>query len=154
MRTAMTKAILAAALFGVGCSAHTSSQANSSPSVPTPSAVAHGTPDVVRAEPAQTGRKQGVQFEPEDVERVVHQGTPALRECYERSINVSKAEDRVKASWVIDTMGKPSRVRIEETTIQSPDLEACVTSTILSWTFPPPPDQIEVAFPFVFQTDE
>jgi hypothetical protein len=93
-------------------------------------------------------------LQPEDVSEVVRRETPVLRACYEREVNSSRpGQDRIKVTWVIDAGGKPSNIRIEETTFPDRAVETCVISAIMSWSFPAPMEPIEVGFPFVFRLE-
>jgi hypothetical protein len=122
---------------------------------------AQGTPtsNVANAPPEDQSRVDGRPpespskrpLQPEDVSAVVHRGTPTLRACYEHHVKWSRVEDRIKVSWVIDAAGKPSNIRIEDTTFPDHEVETCVTSAIMSWSFAASDGSVEVAFPFIFR---
>ena len=90
-------------------------------------------------------------LQPQDVSSLVRRENPALRRCYVEHIDTSRPEERIRVRWTIDTAGKTSVVRVEETTFQARDVEQCLVARIMTWSFPPPDRPTDVVFPFVFR---
>jgi hypothetical protein len=141
MRARMTRAETAILLLAVGCTAHTSVHGNGPPS-----------PPPLRS--TGTSAAADVVLQPEDIKRIVQRETPAVESCYQHNVNASRPEDRIKVTWVIGASGRPSDVRIEETTIQAPGFHTCLVATIMSWKFPASTEAVEVSFPFIFRVSE
>ncbi|HEV8325579.1 MAG TPA: AgmX/PglI C-terminal domain-containing protein [Myxococcota bacterium] len=93
----------------------------------------------------------------EIIRRVIRAHLAELRYCYERALaRVPDLAGKVTSLFVIAPNGRVASAHIESSTLDSPDVDACVADRLLRLTFPATADSIadggvlEVRYPFVF----
>lgn len=76
----------------------------------------------------------------------------ALRACYERELKRDPSlQGRVVVRFTITTRGDASDIDIEENTVGTDAVAACLRSVVRGWRLPfQPRDDVPVVFPFVF----
>jgi hypothetical protein len=77
-----------------------------------------------------------------------------IKECYEHYLRCDPSlRGKVVAHWTISTAGTVSGVDIEENTMGSADVAACIKEVVLQWRFPAPTGgPVDVSVPFVFES--
>jgi hypothetical protein len=89
---------------------------------------------------------------PADVRRVVMSHAGAVRACYE--LEAQKTPDlkgTMRVAWRIDPDGSARDVKIVESTLGSPRVEACVIRQVSHWRFPQAGKATVIdSFPFKF----
>ena len=53
-----------------------------------------------------------------------------------------KAQGSITLNWLIDSEGRPNEVRVAETNMGNPTLEACVVGAVQKLEMAPPPNQV------------
>ena len=90
---------------------------------------------------------------PKDLIRgVIQQHIGEVKQCYLGPLQQNKdLAGRVLVYFVIGTDGKVTESHIQESSLNSPAFEKCITDTVRSWLFPKPQGgKVEVSYPFVF----
>jgi hypothetical protein len=74
--------------------------------------------------------------------------------CYEKGLQVqSGLSGRVNINWVINAKGIVNGARIENSSLKSASVEACIVSHLSGWQFPKPVGgvNVKVSYPFVLK---
>ena len=76
----------------------------------------------------------------------------AIQGCYERELKkLPKLRGKVSVRFVISPSGRASEIALDENTVGSDAVGACVRTVIRGWAFPfHPREGVEVSYPFVF----
>jgi TonB family protein len=84
--------------------------------------------------------------------RYIRDRLNAIRACYERELKRNPSlKGKVVIRFNITPAGRAGDVRIEENSLGSPDVAACISGLMRSWIFPfKPPDEVPVQYPFLF----
>jgi TonB family protein len=84
--------------------------------------------------------------------RYIRDRLNAIRGCYERELKRNPSlKGKVVVRFNITPAGRAGDVRIEENSLGSPEVAACITGLMRSWVFPfKPPDEVPVQYPFLF----
>lgn len=92
------------------------------------------------------------ELDKELVRKVVQRHLGDVRSCYEQSLKRAPTlSGKVTVAFIISATGEVASARVETSTAQSPELEACLVNRVLSWRFPEPyGGEVAVAYPFVF----
>jgi len=91
-------------------------------------------------------------LDPELVRRVIKSHRDQIRYCYEVELarNASLA-GKVAVKFLIGAEGQVATSQVVESTVNSPELDRCVTGRVQSWVFPRPKGGVvNVRYPFVF----
>jgi TonB family protein len=76
---------------------------------------------------------------PEVVARVFKQHLAQLRYCYQRSLATNpNVQGKVAVKFIIGGNGEVRASQVQSSTVNTPELEQCVTSALRAWTFPAP----------------
>ncbi len=82
---------------------------------------------------------------------------PSVARCYSEAVESGKldkkAKGRVTVEMVVSADGKPKKVRIAQDTLNSPDLEDCIKTTIASWEIPGPGMDTDFSFSYDFEPE-
>lgn len=128
-----------------------------SPPPPPPSEEVGGVGEAVRPEEAEESRTElGVQtsagaFDADAVERVVREGLPDVRRCYDRK--PTPGETRATVTFTIGRSGRVTGVEVEVEQGASEakaDLRTCVEEVVAAWRFPEPEAPRRVVTPLRF----
>ena len=87
------------------------------------------------------------------VARVVKRNVNQLRYCYERQLQKNPAlAGRVVLSFEINAEGAVTTSAVQSSTVNDPEVDACVAGRAKTWTFPKPTGQasVRVVYPMVF----
>lgn len=90
----------------------------------------------------------------EAIQDVINQNKAQIRGCYEAELQRNEnLGGRIMTRWTIEATGRVANVQVTESTMNSPNVERCITERIGSWVFPPPSGGgiVEVNYPFVFR---
>ena len=90
------------------------------------------------------------------VAATIRENLPAIRLCYQRALAVrSTLHGEVFVTFVIVADGTVSSAEVSSSTLDHPDMEACVCKRIKRLRFPEPAGggTVVVNHPFVFRTD-
>ena len=84
----------------------------------------------------------------------VRSQTPKVKACYEWALKTTPTlAGKIVMHWTIDTDGAPRSIDVESNSMQPSPVPGCLQALIAEWQFPKPVGgNIEVSFPFVFQT--
>jgi len=88
----------------------------------------------------------------EGLARYVKSRLKAITSCYEKELKRNPSlKGRVVVRFTIKPDGRTSDVDVEENTVGSDAVGACIKTLIRTWTFPfKPEEETTVAYPFVF----
>jgi len=88
----------------------------------------------------------------EGLARYVKSRLKAITSCYEKELKRNPSlKGRVVVRFTIKPDGRTSDVDVEENTVGSDAVGACIKTLIKTWTFPfKPEEETTVAYPFVF----
>ena len=92
-------------------------------------------------------------IDPRVLQQFIMARRSAVQHCYERELhhNPSMKGGKVVLRMAIGTGGRVSGVSIEEDTLGSQAVTACMSTLMKRWIFPVAPrDEIPVSVPFVF----
>lgn len=87
----------------------------------------------------------------ESVMDVIRRNTGQIRFCYEQGLQQDPAlAGRVFIRWIIDPNGSVKAASIQNTTLNSKQVEDCIMMRLKTWKFPLPSGgaEVPVAFPF------
>ena len=92
----------------------------------------------------------------EVIRRVIRLHINEIRFCYEKGLAQNPSiEGRVSVSFRIGASGAVESSVVRESTLKSPDVEACIAGRVLRWQFPKPVGgSVGVTYPFVLQAQE
>jgi TonB family protein len=84
--------------------------------------------------------------------RYIRDRLNAIRGCYERELKRNPSlKGKVVVRFNITPAGRAGDVRIEENSLGSSEVAACISGLMRSWVFPfKPPDEVPVQYPFLF----
>lgn len=109
----------------------------------------------VHARPGADAATDGP-LHPDLVANTVRSHVPEVKACYEVALTRDRLlNGKLVTVWTIDTGGKVQNLHFEPPVMPDAQFVACVKRTVEAWRFtPPPPEPVDVAFPFVFQSSE
>jgi hypothetical protein len=91
----------------------------------------------------------------EEIRRIVQRHINEIKYCYERELQ-SKPElaGRVSVKFIISGTGAVQMAAVASSTLNSSEVESCMTRAIKRWTFPPPEGGgiVVVTYPFAFSS--
>ncbi len=91
-------------------------------------------------------------LDPNAVANVVGQHRAEVTGCFQRVVNGTRA-GQVVLEWKITLGGTPVGVRTRASTMESPELENCLTALVTQWRFPSPKGgPVHVSYPFSFSS--
>ena len=105
-------------------------------------------PEVIPDEPETQGA-----LDREIIQRVVRQHRREIQHCYEQQLQRNPDLDgRITMQWTISPAGDVVAASVEETTMNSPEVERCMAQRIQRWSFPEPDGGgiVRVNYPFNF----
>jgi hypothetical protein len=84
--------------------------------------------------------------------RYVRARLKAMQSCYEQELKRNPSlKGKIMVRFVITPAGRAGDIAFEENTLGSEAVTSCIRSVIRGWIFPfKPPDNVAVAYPFVF----
>lgn len=84
--------------------------------------------------------------------RYIRDRLGAIRGCYERELKRNPGlKGKVVVRFNITPAGRAGDIRIEENSLGSAEVGACIQGLMRSWIFPfKPPDEVPVQYPFLF----
>jgi TonB family protein len=84
--------------------------------------------------------------------RYIRDRLGAIRGCYERELKRNPSlKGKVVVRFNITPAGRAGDIRIEESSLGSPEVGNCIQGLMRSWIFPfKPPDEVPVQYPFLF----
>ncbi len=84
--------------------------------------------------------------------RYVRARLKAMQSCYEQELKRNPSlKGKIMVRFVITPAGRAGEISFEENTLGSESVSTCIRSVIRGWIFPfKPPDNVAVAYPFVF----
>jgi TonB family protein len=115
---------------------------------------------------AQTGRKVDVQPDPtktvvggeglprEVVAKIIARHLNEIRYCYESALQHTPGlAGKVAVLFTIDATGSVAQADVAESSLNSPQVEGCMTSRVKRWKFPAPAGGgvVSVSYPWVFK---
>lgn len=108
----------------------------------------------VRARPEPAPEQAGVVVvdEQESVRTVVREHASEVEKCYDAELKRDpNAEGRLMVLVTVVLPGKVGSARVVDSSIESPELKACVLKEVKSWEFAPPKKgELTFSFPYVF----
>jgi TonB family protein len=82
---------------------------------------------------------------------------PLVVTCYNNAITnrklSEKAQGRVTLMMQITAAGRPQGVRVSDSTLASPDVDACLVDLVSKWEVPAPGADTDFTFAYEFQQD-
>lgn len=89
-----------------------------------------------------------------EIMQVVRRSLPAVRYCYERElVKQPTLAGRILVSMVVQEDGSVREAVVEYSTINQPQLDACIVKRVSTWRFPRPRGGLVVIkYPFDFRT--
>jgi TonB family protein len=92
-------------------------------------------------------------FDAQLLGRTIRNHLSEIRACYERALKQhATLGGKLLLRFTLTPAGTVATVDVDEDTLHDPVVTACVKAAILRWRFTaPPPRQIEITFPFIFQ---
>jgi TonB family protein len=91
------------------------------------------------------------------VRRVILSKQAVIRRCYEKELRFKKSlGGRVVVKFEITDTGRVSAASVSESTLGDAGVENCLKNELVTWQFPPTPENTvaDVLFPFNFQSKE
>ncbi|MBF0105626.1 MAG: AgmX/PglI C-terminal domain-containing protein [Deltaproteobacteria bacterium] len=91
----------------------------------------------------------------EQIERVMQRAHSQVRYCYEKELQKNpNLYGKIVTFFVISGTGKVGSAEVKLTTMNSPEVEACILSVIKKLRFPEPAGRgtVDVTYPFLFKT--
>jgi hypothetical protein len=88
------------------------------------------------------------------IRKVIHANRGQIRYCYESQLSkFPKLNGKVAIKFVISGQGTVSASSVAASTVNNPELEACVAGRVRTWVFPKPKGGgvVVVTYPFLFQ---
>jgi hypothetical protein len=87
------------------------------------------------------------------ITREIRSRRKAIAACYERALKQTPTlAGKLVVRFTIAGAGTVSAVDVDDDTLGTPEVGACVRALVLRWRFEPPADgPVELSFPFVFQ---
>jgi outer membrane biosynthesis protein TonB len=88
----------------------------------------------------------------EALARYVRQRLKAIQNCYEKELKRNPSlKGKVVVRFSITPSGRSGDIDVEENTLGNEGVSACIRTVIRGWVFPfHPPDNVAVAYPFLF----
>jgi hypothetical protein len=88
----------------------------------------------------------------EALARYVRQRLKAIQNCYERELKRNPSlKGKVVVRFSITPSGRSGDIDVEENTLGNEAVASCIRTVIRGWIFPfKPPDNVAVAYPFLF----
>ena len=88
----------------------------------------------------------------EALARYVKQRLKAIQNCYEKELKRNPSlKGKVVVRFSITPSGRSGEIDVEENTLGSDAVSSCIRTVIRGWVFPfHPPDNVAVAYPFLF----
>jgi hypothetical protein len=88
----------------------------------------------------------------EALARYVKQRLKAIQNCYEKELKRNPSlKGKVVVRFSITPSGRSGDIDVEENTLGSDAVSSCIRTVIRGWVFPfHPPDNVAVAYPFLF----
>ena len=88
----------------------------------------------------------------EALARYVRQRLKAIQNCYEKELKRNPSlKGKVVVRFSITPSGRSGDIDVEENTLGNEGVAACIRTVIRGWIFPfKPPDNVAVAYPFLF----
>ena len=89
----------------------------------------------------------------EQISQVVRCQLYKIQACYESELRKQPTlHGMIIPTFAITSAGRVDRVRIEETTMRSPEMEACIIKTFSKLRFPPQKaESLDVRYPLIFK---
>ena len=106
-------------------------------------------PKVVPGKPIVTGA-----LDKETIQRIIRQHRNEYRYCYEKELNRKRdLNGKIVMKFTIAGNGSVIASGVDETTMNSPEVEQCIASKIKRWVFPAPKGGgiVVVKYPFIFK---
>ena len=112
------------------------------------------------AEPDDEGGGDADMIPPEkldEVNAVFVRKEDVVARCYAKALE-SKAIDMNKKGYVtvglrVSPGGKPTNVRVLESTLSSDAVEGCIVDTMSGWSFPKLPTHLDTSYTYKFERD-
>lgn len=111
------------------------------------------------AAPARADRvpapRQGT-LDKEVIRRVIREHINDVRRCYEAGLAKKPGlEGRVIVRFTVAASGSVSGAKMQESTMNDPPTEECITAAVKTWKFPRPEGDgpVVVSYPFVLKSD-
>lgn len=95
-------------------------------------------------------------LDPEVCQAEVLRHLEEIRACYQQGLASQPGlSGKLEVKFVIDKDGAVSSAMTKASTLEAPEVEACINLAFMRFTFPPPSggDLVVVAYPFVFTTE-
>ena len=92
----------------------------------------------------------------EALQATLRLGVGPIRECYSRYLEQGRGvQGRVLTAFDVNPWGELENVRLDESSLPSPDVQRCVLRVVRELEVPPPPggQTLPVSYPFTFTTD-
>ncbi|MBW1811051.1 MAG: TonB family protein, partial [Deltaproteobacteria bacterium] len=90
----------------------------------------------------------------EAIRKVIRKHIKQIQYCYEKELlKKPNLSGKFVVQFTIGVNGKVSKVKIKSSTLNSPQVEACVARSIKRWVFPKPKGgSVKVTYPFIFNS--
>lgn len=100
----------------------------------------------------QTPEVESTSVDREKLAAYVRGRKSAIQQCYEKELKRNPTlKGKVVVRFTINTTGRAIEIDIEENSLGSEAVAACIKTVIRGWVFPfKPPSDVPVAYPFVF----
>ena len=101
---------------------------------------------------ASTPEVESSDVDREALARYIKTRLKAIQGCYEKELKRNPSlKGKVMVRFNILPSGRTGEIEIEENTLGSDAVASCIRTAVRGWTFPfKPPDEVPVAYPFVF----
>jgi hypothetical protein len=108
---------------------------------------------VTRATARSIASTQGT-VDREAVARVIHSHLNEVHGCYERALLKQPGlAGKVVLEWTIGAAGRVVAAKTKSSTLSNAAVEACILSSLKSWTFPAPKGGVVIiTYPFLFNS--
>ena len=95
-------------------------------------------------------------FDPTALAKFVRERKAEIKECYERELQSKQTlQGTIVVGFTITSAGKAKEVEISEDGLRDEAVARCLVALVQAWTFPfRPPDDVPVAYPFVFSPEQ
>jgi hypothetical protein len=119
---------------------------------PTKASASPGKPAAPPANPKSAAPE--LSLDPAGVSHYIHSQLGSVKQCYERGLATNGAlAGRLVGHWTIEVSGATHGFSWESDSMHDPAVATCIQDLIARWRFQPAPErQIDVSFPFVFQS--
>src|SRR5689334_17782767 len=96
----------------------------------------------------------GPKFNKDGIRDTIRPRLGEVKACYDKArVAEPKLTGELLVEFEVDKAGRVTSTTVKNSSLASPELEACTIERLKTWTFPPPEKETGVVtYPFIFKT--